>query len=951
MRKHSWDAAPYDDPDPYGKYNDDAKADREAKVQERGRESILNQAMQRSREYYNNRSDAQLIADLNIPVDPDPSRMPTRNAMLRMAEQKEDARLRNLSDSDLANSAGVGTEDIPPPNSPVWDNGPRQFRDAASLWAISKMIAPQSIAADIGRIPYYALQGTGLLGRLGSYYFPAEHAYKNLSEGVTEADKVIQDAKTKIDPKFVPLLEAGGILAAKKGVEDLTSEGEDPATRAAMRKAFFSFNPVLKNGIRFRRYSPTMTDLHQRVVDDPMDIYYASQRVNEGSWTAEDYKEFMEKRQQEKAQELQNARDSSIIDDVKGVASKIYNITGRANDLSNNKGLGTAAAIDLGKETGKALLPWPYKAVTYLPAGDMYRGIRNLWNGESASDQYTQSNQGNLADLAEEATTGGGIQNYYDREIAPLYEDFKNAPASEKPRLMNDLINKIGGEFDLEPNEIQSYLVSGKIDELANKSKDYINEKSRLNQYVPGYNEVKKVNDKAESLYQTTGDIKDTTAYGAGAVKGLAKVQEKIDEKFNRYSTDELIELAKKRNPSNQWQREEFVNAFRAMPREQLARVAGLMPNELSAEQKAKLEQGKSMMQKATDSAGEYIEEALGPTSASTQNPEFRIKNDYGVIGTGTGTDAALQQAKPIEQLDNMANKAHQGAIGVKKITNNTTKKVERSINNTLAPAQDTLDTKVIGKANQGIDTLATKAKDFTNKYIKSIQPAQQTTKARFGKMTNQPGNPPAPPAPTTAPVKPTAPTPPVVAPAPATVPAPTIKKGSLNKLYNLGRFLALSESGDFSKISSAGTAVVRAAKLVPQAMDARNLQLLSALTKNKVARRSAGALGAAEVANAMARASADKTRILLENQPKDVESFIRMTKDNYKRLEDLASSSKLDQLQQIASIQKNFIDPQSSIAKLQLHDIIASKGIPKLLEESVLMNPIQGIQYLIGAK
>ena len=143
--------------------------------------------------------------------------------------------------------------------------------------------------------------------------------------------------------------------------------------------------------------------------------------------------------------------------------------------------------------------------------------------------------------------------------------------------------------------------------------------------------------------------------------------------------------------------------------------------------------------------------------------------------------------------------------------------------------------------------------------------------------------------------------------------------------------------------------------RLVPQVMNPKNIAIAKALVANPIAKRSASVLGAAEVANALARANSAKTKMLLDNTPKNLKELL----DEHKRVGAALESavtmpkSKEELLDTMANNYENVLKAalgkRVDLANTSLGSIIADKGVEQLLNESVMMNPLQGLRAITG--
>lgn len=147
----------------------------------------------------------------------------------------------------------------------------------------------------------------------------------------------------------------------------------------------------------------------------------------------------------------------------------------------------------------------------------------------------------------------------------------------------------------------------------------------------------------------------------------------------------------------------------------------------------------------------------------------------------------------------------------------------------------------------------------------------------------------------------------------------------------------------------------VMAARIIPQLMNPKNIAIARELISNPIAKKSVSLLGAAEVANALARANASKTKMLLDNTPKTLKELLEEHRRVGEALEGAVSmpKSKAELLDNMANnyenVLKSILGKRVEMANTSLGSIIADKGVETLLNESVMMNPLQGLRAITG--
>jgi hypothetical protein len=168
---------------------------------------------------------------------------------------------------------------------------------------------------------------------------------------------------------------------------------------------------------------------------------------------------------------------------------------------------------------------------------------------------------------------------------------------------------------------------------------------------------------------------------------------------------------------------------------------------------------------------------------------------------------------------------------------------------------------------------------------------------------------------------------------------------------YKLGSLKAAKE---FAKQANLPTSTVL--KLAPQILNAANIERAKALINSKAGKRLAPSLLGLETANIVSRAHADQlskakaalsnlsspTTIneILERQAKDLAALKQLNKE----LGDNPGLENIIKLKFEQSLQPAIPNINTSIL-----DYIHNKGVGKLLEESVLANPISGLRAIFN--
>lgn len=630
------------------------------------------------------------------------------------------------------------------------------------------------------------------LMRYGSYLRPAYRGVKDIYQGVGDAAKELRE---NADPRFVPLLQTGALagLAAGAGTAAAAHSIEN---NPDMQKAigYQGIKPFLPTPLRLAHslsgYNDQLVHLNHNLLDVPSLLLYGAYKQGKGQMTQGEFQVLWDQLQKSKEYRQEHADIRQLPKDI----YKVYDTTTKGiqalNSVTNNKNYGERAAGFLTRNGLKTFLPWPWKGLTYLPAEDAPNWINPL-------DEDFQNANTPLHEAAIEMTKKKGLENYYNKEVLPLFEMYKNAPVSEKPQILNKIVNQVGSRFNLPANELQAQILEKGIDSVAENLKNSVANKSRLNQYVPGYDATTDVRGKA----QTAGNIAATgqtlANVAAAPMRGLSAYQKVVDSVANEYSRDDLLGIIAKQNP-DQWKYESFQKAFESMSDEDLMRAARVIPPKPS----------------------ENIENDL------RANPDMRVKNEVGVplFIDRDAVNYTLRQGQGIEDVANKVDRMDQQTKKLQQARGkfvDTTQQAQDFVNHKLEPVQDKVDNVVQNKVNTNINTAAEKAKALLRNKLQpqntspttvpqNTQPAPKVIKKP--RPVSVPSVPKIP-VPTTAttnnPVNiPKVPLPrpkPVPQPQPTQVPQPTTvqtaqKTGSLLTYnYKIGALKAVKE---FSKVS-----------------------------------------------------------------------------------------------------------------------------------------------------
>jgi hypothetical protein len=332
-------------------------------------------------------------------------------------------------------------------------------------------------------------------------------------------------------------------------------------------------------------------------------------------------------------------------------------------------------------------------------------------------------------------------------------------------------------------------------------------------------------------------------------------------------------------------------------------------------------------------------------------NPNESMKRDVGIpmLLDRDGINYALESNQNIADTAEKARAAHKVTTNARSKIVDSTNRYRDSIDSQVNKAQPIVDSTVNTKALPAIDSAASRIKSTLRS---KIQPSS---------VSNQTSNPTPTPTPTpniVPQVKSRTPRisvpKPVPQPKPIQQPRPVTqlaKQGSDMLSYKLGALKAIK---NFSK--QANIPVSAVLKLAPQILNPANIEKAKQLLSPKSAKKFAPGLLGLETANIVSKAHAEqlakaKSALGLVKSPTTVEELLAQHTANQKALEGL-NQEMADNPTMSAILKHQFeekLKTTSPEINTSIINYMQNKGIGKLLEESVLANPMSGIKSIFN--
>jgi polyhydroxyalkanoate synthesis regulator phasin len=430
------------------------------------------------------------------------------------------------------------------PNSSAYNTNPdlqdvRNFHQASSLAGLGAAMSPLLATGGLlSSLPFYSripLQALSLGSSTSGSVLPAANSISQVSRSIGNAAEAAKDNIEKADPRLVPLLQTGSLGAMALAGIGAGTHGLANSPETQARLGYKAIAPLLPTPVRlakhFSRYSPQMTGSYNVAVEAPFLLRKVRSMVNDGTMSEEEASKILKDFVNNTSIEMEQAGNRSLTEDSKRFSKSMNQAVQGVNSITNDEALGTQSAHYLARQAAKGVVPWPYKALTYIPTEKFMPAVRDIYGHITGSKKvepkpYLEGSYDPLHEAVLEATKGKGAENFYSREVAPLFEEYEKAPYSDKPRILNSIVNSVGSKMGLPAQEIQADIADKGVDAVASKLKNTLQNKSRLNQYVPGYEEAGSAAIAANTAQSAANTGRIMASVAEAPLKGLRYTQQ-----------------------------------------------------------------------------------------------------------------------------------------------------------------------------------------------------------------------------------------------------------------------------------------------------------------------------------------------------------------------------------------------------------------------------------------